>query len=540
MKNYFFSDIAAAVRSTVLTGLSLVTSQAIAATDTVLQAFGYLQAQITSLTTTVAGKIGGSGTTNTIPKFTAGSTLGNSSRTDTGTAVTETLAVTLANLTNALNSGNYPLQFKSGVASGAGAVGFQFDTDNTLNNGKLLSMKNAGTELFKIENYTTGKKIAYFNSRMAIGSLADSVPLYPSVPALYIEEVESGAYAYGLYFDIAANGGNANQFVSPLIGISRVQTIYTGVLPPRIVVSSMILANESTGSAWASARVYEAGYTQTAGATASAGPILDLYAAVHPAEALPASSVTVATDINFFHALATGLNHYYTGTISTTIAGLRVENLRPRITYGTKPATTYGAYILTQSGGLTNNYGIQIDAPSGGSTVNEAIWINGNTAASGVLFGSSKSARIWYDGTNLVVNPKLVGSGALSILGNISLLDFNVVLGTTTGTKIGTATTQKLGFWNVTPIVQPSAFTQTYSTATKTHAALTSATLTDSTTGTADTTVADVGAAFSQATLNNNFADLIAQINALRVDLVNAKGVINAIIDDGQAEGLLA
>ena len=30
----------------------------------------------------------------------------------------------------------------------------------------------------------------------------------------------------------------------------------------------------------------------------------------------------------------------------------------------------------------------------------------------------------------------------------------NIVAGTTTGTKIGTGTTQKLGFWNVTPVVQ--------------------------------------------------------------------------------------
>lgn len=39
--------------------------------------------------------------------------------------------------------------------------------------------------------------------------------------------------------------------------------------------------------------------------------------------------------------------------------------------------------------------------------------------------------------------------------------------------------------------------------------------LTDSTTGTADNTLADVGAAFSQATLNNNFADLAAKVNYL-------------------------
>lgn len=56
--------------------------------------------------------------------------------------------------------------------------------------------------------------------------------------------------------------------------------------------------------------------------------------------------------------------------------------------------------------------------------------------------------------------------------------------------------------------------------ATAQAAALTA--LTDSTGGTADDTVADVGASFNQATLNNNFADLIAKINALRAAVRNA------------------
>jgi hypothetical protein len=32
----------------------------------------------------------------------------------------------------------------------------------------------------------------------------------------------------------------------------------------------------------------------------------------------------------------------------------------------------------------------------------------------------------------------------------------NLIFGTTTGTKIGTATTQKIGFYNATPIVKPT------------------------------------------------------------------------------------
>jgi len=32
----------------------------------------------------------------------------------------------------------------------------------------------------------------------------------------------------------------------------------------------------------------------------------------------------------------------------------------------------------------------------------------------------------------------------------------NIVLNTTTGTKFGTGATQKIGFWNATPVVQPT------------------------------------------------------------------------------------
>ena len=38
--------------------------------------------------------------------------------------------------------------------------------------------------------------------------------------------------------------------------------------------------------------------------------------------------------------------------------------------------------------------------------------------------------------------------------GNITITDVDIVLATGTGTKIGTGTTQKLAFFNATPIVQ--------------------------------------------------------------------------------------
>lgn len=45
------------------------------------------------------------------------------------------------------------------------------------------------------------------------------------------------------------------------------------------------------------------------------------------------------------------------------------------------------------------------------------------------------------------------------------------------------------------------------------------------TAGTADSTIADVGAAFSQAVLNDNFRDLSTKLNAVLVELRKA-GII--------------
>lgn len=125
-------------------------------------------------------------------------------------------------------------------------------------------------------------------------------------------------------------------------------------------------------------------------------------------------------------------------------------------------------------------------------------------------------------------------------------------------TKIcaGGSSNRTLSFFGATPIARPTAYTQTYSTATRTHSNLTSATLTDSSGGTANTTVqaltnptdspasADALRDNLVATLipelRNNFADLAASNNAIIVDLTNLKQVVNQIIDDLQSYGQLA
>jgi len=50
-----------------------------------------------------------------------------------------------------------------------------------------------------------------------------------------------------------------------------------------------------------------------------------------------------------------------------------------------------------------------------------------------------------------------LNSNGDTLKGNLTMGDsFNIPVGTTTGTKIGTATSQKLAFYGVTPVDQPA------------------------------------------------------------------------------------
>lgn len=78
------------------------------------------------------------------------------------------------------------------------------------------------------------------------------------------------------------------------------------------------------------------------------------------------------------------------------------------------------------------------------------------------------------------------------------------------GTNLGQSTTDKVGFWGVTPVVQPTAAAQ--------------AAITDGSTGTAAPTngVAALTATYNSTLLINAIATIIAQGNAMRTALVNS------------------
>lgn len=110
----------------------------------------------------------------------------------------------------------------------------------------------------------------------------------------------------------------------------------------------------------------------------------------------------------------------------------------------------------------------------------------------------------------------------------------------TTGSKLGTAATQKIGFYNATPVVQPAAADQDAA------AAQTQDALTDNTGGSASNTLDAItaGAAYAQADMTavkDAIASLAAQLAKIKTDVTNVKTLQDAervaLVDLGLIKG---
>jgi hypothetical protein len=131
--------------------------------------------------------------------------------------------------------------------------------------------------------------------------------------------------------------------------------------------------------------------------------------------------------------------------------------------------------------------------------------VNADVSASAAIAGTKVAPDF---GSQNVVTTGTLGAGATTLAGNLTINDTrNIVLATGTGTKIGTAVGQKLGFFDKTPVVQPAGANQ--------------AALTNSTGGTADGTLAAVSGSGADTDINNNFTELHTLLNEIRTALVN-------------------
>ncbi len=131
------------------------------------------------------------------------------------------------------------------------------------------------------------------------------------------------------------------------------------------------------------------------------------------------------------------------------------------------------AQVIGGAGGATSGTGGAVTITAGAGTGTSAVGGAVNILSGASAGGSGTAGNVAIDcGAANAGTPGSItigGSNATSITlgvattisGNLTLSTKNIVTDGATGTKIGTATTQLLGFYNATPIAQPAANTDT-------------------------------------------------------------------------------
>lgn len=140
-----------------------------------------------------------------------------------------------------------------------------------------------------------------------------------------------------------------------------------------------------------------------------------------------------------------------TGALAVTPGTLATTGLRLAQTWNSAGVTCRGLEVaVTNTASAAASTLFRVCGGASGTTeyfaVNAAGWLTGPPASTMVITPAS--------GQNLNLYAQ---SGGSSCYVNIPLHfgdGFNISTGTSTGTKIGASTTQKIGFWNAAPVVQ--------------------------------------------------------------------------------------
>lgn len=124
--------------------------------------------------------------------------------------------------------------------------------------------------------------------------------------------------------------------------------------------------------------------------------------------------------------------------------------------YGITPVVQGGA--TTDLGVILSNFGIRASGTAYPITTSGSVTLGSLTAGRVVFSGTSGLLSDDSDFTFSTDTLTVTKIAATIHTGDLTFSDtINIILNTSTGTKIGTATTQKIGFFNATPVVQQIA-----------------------------------------------------------------------------------
>lgn len=202
----------------------------------------------------------------------------------------------------------------------------------------------------------------------------------------------------------------------------------------------------------------------------------------------------------FSHSVVIEGNHFSPDSSQTNLISLEALN-----------GTLIGNNISTKA--------VALETAGGGNVTYYTLLGNRFVSSASIDDNTTGEDQVVYFGNKGITNVHGIVGGHIEINGDLNH----------DGSKVG--------FYGVTPASRPGAYTQTYSTANKTHAAPTAATLTVADgAGTNDNTIGEITADASVIAAVQEIAD---EINKLVADVADVKQLANSIIDDLQTLGLL-
>lgn len=128
-------------------------------------------------------------------------------------------------------------------------------------------------------------------------------------------------------------------------------------------------------------------------------------------------------------------------------------------------ATMAALYVDGAPTGGTNNYALYVGGGTAISLLEGNLQFKSGTSFFGTLDHAITANRTWTypdiagtlivdAGSQTLSGQKTFTGGLVITTADLTITDRDVVLSATTGTKLGTGSTQKLGFWGATPIAQ--------------------------------------------------------------------------------------
>jgi hypothetical protein len=127
---------------------------------------------------------------------------------------------------------------------------------------------------------------------------------------------------------------------------------------------------------------------------------------------------------------------------------------------GSDIIAAFTAGLTTDVMNVRANANTQIGGSSFSTDSGYRLDVNANSASTGAVrirtSGSTGLNALLIQNTTPATILQILDNGNTTLNGTLTLGDAkDIVVGSTTGTKIGTATTQKIGFYNATPIERP-------------------------------------------------------------------------------------